>query len=87
MSSATASRTARRGAPGPIMEFVHRRRRGAELFLLVLSLVGVVLADSVRRWVRIFAERAESEAARAVGPGPRGSRSESPTTAPGRPRP
>jgi cell division protein FtsW (lipid II flippase) len=24
--------------PGPLMEFVHRRRRGAELFLLVLSL-------------------------------------------------
>ncbi|WP_246004265.1 FtsW/RodA/SpoVE family cell cycle protein [Nocardioides marmoriginsengisoli] len=25
--------------PGPLMEFVHRRRRGAELFLLILSLV------------------------------------------------
>lgn len=25
--------------PGPLMEFVHRRRRGAELFLLVLSLL------------------------------------------------
>jgi carbon starvation protein len=57
------------------------------LSIVLLLLVGVVLADSVRRWVRIFAERAESEAARAVGPGPRGSRSESPTTAPGRPRP
>ncbi len=34
--------TTRAGAhspkPGPLMEFVHRRRRGAELFLLVLSL-------------------------------------------------
>lgn len=29
----------RPGRPGPLMEFVHRRRRGAELFLLVLSLV------------------------------------------------
>src|SRR5690348_4289538 len=29
----------RRNGPGPIMEFVHRRRRGAELFLLLLSLV------------------------------------------------
>lgn len=26
------------GRPGPLMEFVHRRRRGAELFLLLLSL-------------------------------------------------
>ncbi|MEZ5194252.1 MAG: hypothetical protein R2734_18415 [Nocardioides sp.] len=30
------------GPPGALMEFVHRRRRGAELFLLVLALaVGV----------------------------------------------
>ena len=25
--------------PGALMQFVHRRRRGAELFLLVLALV------------------------------------------------
>ncbi len=37
MSTTTANRK-----PGPIMEFMHRRRRGAELFLLVLSLaVGI----------------------------------------------
>ena len=35
MSAARASAPPR---PGPLMEFVHRRRRGAELFLLVLSL-------------------------------------------------
>jgi cell division protein FtsW (lipid II flippase) len=32
-------RSANRGASHPFREFVHRRRRGAELFLLVLSLV------------------------------------------------
>lgn len=31
--------TAGQARPGPLMEFVHRRRRGAELFLLVLSLL------------------------------------------------
>lgn len=37
----SATRTSARSGqprPGPLMEFVHRRRRGAELFLLVLSL-------------------------------------------------
>ncbi len=31
--------SSRAGRPGPLMEFVHRRRGGAELFLLVLSLL------------------------------------------------
>ncbi|MCW2855718.1 MAG: cell elongation-specific peptidoglycan biosynthesis regulator RodA [Marmoricola sp.] len=39
--SRTGRTTATKRAPGagPLMEFVHRRRRGAELYLLVLSLV------------------------------------------------
>ncbi len=37
MSGVTSS--ARAGRPGPLMEFVHRRRGGAELFLLILSLL------------------------------------------------
>ena len=33
-----AGRGSGQSRPGPLMEFVHRRRRGAELFLLILSL-------------------------------------------------
>lgn len=39
MSSVRASARTGQPKPGPLMEFVHRRRRGAELFLLVLSLL------------------------------------------------
>ena len=38
MSALGTSARAGQPKPGPLMEFVHRRRRGAELFLLVLSL-------------------------------------------------
>jgi cell division protein FtsW (lipid II flippase) len=37
-TSARAGARSGQSRPGPLMEFVHRRRRGAELFLLILSL-------------------------------------------------
>jgi cell division protein FtsW (lipid II flippase) len=39
MSAVRASAGIGQPRPGPLMEFVHRRRRGAELFLLILSLL------------------------------------------------